>query len=146
MKIAILLVITLIISACAIKPHTEIWAPEIGGVIIKNGKPMLGVTVKIARTDWLNPVEGCPDSYHEVITDADGKFLLPADEHFSFFVVIGDTTFSWKVCADINDLPQTLWRGEAIGIVNEQDNARLKCDISNKPVNTKNNAVLCTRI
>ncbi|WP_444942918.1 DUF6795 domain-containing protein [Microbulbifer sp. ZKSA006] len=146
MKIATLLVITFLISACAINPHTEIWAPKIGGVLIDHGKPISGITIKAARTDWLKPVEGCPDSYREVVTDIEGKFLLPADEHFSLFSVMGDSVFSWKVCAIVNESSLTLWLGESVGIVTEKDNATLKCDISNESTNTGKGAVLCTRM
>ena len=146
MKIAILLAITILISACAIKPHTEIWAPEIEGVLKDNGKPISGVTIKVARTDWLKSVEGCPDSYREVVTDIEGKFILPADEHFSLFTVMGDSVFSWKVCAIVNESSLTLWQDESVGIVTEKDNATLECDISKEPLNTGKGAVLCTRM
>jgi len=146
MKIAILLAITILISACAIKPHTEIWAPEIEGVLKDNGKPISGVTIKVARTDWLKSVEGCPDSYREVVTGIEGKFILPAYEHFSLFTVMGDSVFSWKVCAIVNESSLTLWQDESVGIVTEKDNTTLECDISKEPLNTGKGAVLCTRM
>ncbi len=146
MKTTILLAITILISACAFKPHTEIWAPEIKGVLKDNGKPLSGVTVKAARTDWLKPAEGCPDSYREVVTDIEGNFLLPADEHFSLFTVMGDSVFSWKVCAIVNESSFMLWQGESVGIVTENDKATLQCDISKEQVNTGKKAVLCTEM
>lgn len=146
MKIAILVAITISISACAINPRTEIWAPEIEGVLKDNGKPISGVTIKAARTDWFKLIEGCPDSYLEVVTDIEGKFLLPADKHFSLFTFMGDSVFSWKVCAIVDESSFVLWQGDSVGILTEKDNAILKCDISKESVNTRKGDVLCTRM
>ncbi len=146
MKTIILLAITFLISACAINPHTEIWAPEIGGVLIDSGKPMSGITIKAARIAWPKTVEGCPDTYREVVTDAEGRFLLPADEHFSLFTFLGDSVFSWKVCAIVDGSSVTLWQGESVGIVTENDNATLKCGISKNQVNAEKGTVLCSRM
>jgi hypothetical protein len=130
MKYLFVIAVTFLILACAINPHTEIWAPEILGVLIDNDKPLSGVTIKAVRSYWLKTVEGCPDSYREVVTDEEGNFSLTADEHFSLFTFMGDGVFSWKVCAIVNGSSVTLWRGESVGIVTENDNSTLKCDIS----------------
>jgi len=146
MKTVILLAITFLITACAINPHTEMWAPEIEGVLIEGGKPMPGITIVAARLSWPETVEGCPDTYQEVVTDEEGKFLLPADEHFSLFTFLGDSVFSWKVCAIIHDSSVTLWQSESVGIVTENDNTTLKCDFSKKQVNSEQGTVLCSRM
>lgn len=146
MKTVILLVITFLLTACAINPHTEMWAPEIEGVLIDGGKPMPGITIKAARTSWPKTEEGCPDTYQEVVTDEEGKFLLPADEHFSLFTFLGDSVFSWKVCAIVDDSSVTLWQSESVGIVTVNDNTTLECDISKKQVNAEKGAALCSRM
>ena len=59
---------------------------------------------------------------------------------------MGDSVFSWKVCAIVNESSLTLWQDESVGIVTEKDNATLECDISKEPLNTGKGAVLCTRM
>ncbi|MFL0804628.1 MAG: hypothetical protein K6L81_12985 [Agarilytica sp.] len=146
MKTVLLLAITFLITACAINPHTEMWAPEIEGVLIDSGKPMSGITIKAARTSWPKTSEGCPDTYQEVVTDEEGKFLLPADEHFSLFTFLGDSVFSWRVCAIIDDSSVTLWQSESVGIVTENDNTALKCDLSKNQVSAEKGSKPCFRM
>ncbi len=65
------------------------------------------------------------------MTDSDGRFAFEREDKTRFLLVIGDKTFTYDVCAEIDDEIVLLWSSSDFGAV--YGPVTLECDL-NAPV------------
>ena len=80
-RISIIIVLALLVSACATKPM------YVGTVVDCQGKPISGAEVEIWKNRWI-PFH-LPSKLGETKTDKSGGFVLKAEKRASFFVYSG---------------------------------------------------------
>ena len=105
MRRAVILIV-MILSACAPLPHTHKIAPRITGVVLLNGTPVPDVEVKLSPPAYDKT---CQEAVAVTKTNANGQFAVGPITRFEWFVgLIGDRVYAWNLCVVRNG---TLYSG-----------------------------------
>ena len=95
---------------CIPWPHHEPDAPEIVGVVTRDGAPLADLPVVLA-TDPGRP--DCSGPRARTRTDAHGQFRFERPERMHWFIVMGDRISGWTVCFQHGDALEPAWQGGA---------------------------------
>ena len=82
-------------------PHYVVVAPDITGVVTKNGKPLANTVVHY-NVDKPFSERECKPSSISTSTNDKGEFHLKSSKDFEAIIYMGDRLFNWAVCFEID--------------------------------------------
>jgi hypothetical protein len=114
-----------LLGACVPAPHFDQRAPEIEGVVLRDGRPVAGVTVSYA-VDRAEP-QPCEGGTRWTKSDNEGKFHLERVGEDAWFIVMGDRRDVWRLCFEYPDGSRA--RFEEQGFWGGPKRQRVSCDL-----------------
>ena len=128
-KITGLLILLLVINACAPFPHYEIVSPAISGKVHRNGKPIENAMVYFEYP--IGDTESCSfESEFRTRTNGEGHFDFELRKEFSFFVFM-DRWTTWQICIVNNGARYQGWYEHQLG--GPTPEVTLDCNLESKP-------------
>ncbi|KAA8997644.1 DUF4198 domain-containing protein [Affinibrenneria salicis] len=118
---------SLLLSGCLPIPHVNQIAPEVTGVVLRNGQPAPGVVI-YWHTRYAPTETACAASPVSVTTDAQGRFQLEGERELFLFSAMGDPLMSWTICLQDAGTMYTGWRSFHLGYAEKQ--VHMVCDLA----------------
>ena len=129
----VLLALAALVSACVPFPNVHYYAPVVTGVVLQDGKPAAGVTVRLSARG--------SGEMHEAVTDHSGRFAVPAIHELSYFLVlVGDPLFDFSVTLRSDGREYEGYR--ALGLGATPKDFGLECDLA-RPIMSRNVQSYC---